>query len=387
MANLGLYYPYIQFKEESWLKLAALYWDQMARIVPTGFPLDDADGVRLLVDEGFVFDEPPTEDDKNSVAVEFEKLVSLRADDLAKNYGTANRSSWDDDPVTVATEPGADPKLAYVYPTKMVKTLPAVLRQAGLAEWGPSRPDVGLGMHPRLADVYMLALARVVSSRKPYQPVTDETRNHIAISACTAENLADALLGPVELASPPTGARNREVESALLNLCFEVVMPARLEHVSMKKIVALRADTIEERARFQDGLRELVSTISTDLKDTDAETAARIIAIEFEKKVRAPLDGLRAELDRAKLEVIPGAFALSALVPAGTLLGTMPGIYGVSAALGLGLYKLYADYRKKTADVAKSKLAYLVRLEQRLSPSALGAWIGRDLEGFSLAPR
>ena len=341
----------------------------------------------MLVDEGYVFDEPPTEHDKKLVAVEFEKLVSLRADDLVERYVTAKKSSWDDDPVTVRTEPAADPKLAYVYPTKMAETLPAVLLQAGLAERGPSRPDMGLGMHPRLADVYMFALARVVSSRTPYQPVTDETRNHIAISACTAEDLAEALIRPVELTLPRHGAQNSEVESVLLNLCFEAVIPVRLEHVPMRKIVDVRSETIEERARFQDGLRELVSKISTDLKDADAQTASRIITIEFEKKVKAPLDSLRAQLDRAKLEVIPGAFALSMLAPAGTLLAQVPGLYGVSAALGLGLYKLYADYRKKTADATKSNLAYLVRLEQGLSPSALGAWVGRDLEGFSLAPR
>jgi len=30
----ALYYPFIHFKDDSWLTLSALYWDRMARIVP-----------------------------------------------------------------------------------------------------------------------------------------------------------------------------------------------------------------------------------------------------------------------------------------------------------------------------------------------------------------
>ena len=34
MATIGLYHPFIHFKDDDWLKLSALYWDRMARIVP-----------------------------------------------------------------------------------------------------------------------------------------------------------------------------------------------------------------------------------------------------------------------------------------------------------------------------------------------------------------
>ena len=33
----GLYYPFIHFKDDGWLKLTALYWDKMARIVPSSY--------------------------------------------------------------------------------------------------------------------------------------------------------------------------------------------------------------------------------------------------------------------------------------------------------------------------------------------------------------
>jgi hypothetical protein len=38
-AHIGLYYPFIHFRDESWLKLTSLYWDRMGRIVPEGYGL------------------------------------------------------------------------------------------------------------------------------------------------------------------------------------------------------------------------------------------------------------------------------------------------------------------------------------------------------------
>jgi hypothetical protein len=35
--RFGLYYPYINFRSDSWLKVAALYWPKMARIVPVDY--------------------------------------------------------------------------------------------------------------------------------------------------------------------------------------------------------------------------------------------------------------------------------------------------------------------------------------------------------------
>lgn len=37
MATIGLYYPFIHFKDDDWLKVSALYWNRMARIVPHSY--------------------------------------------------------------------------------------------------------------------------------------------------------------------------------------------------------------------------------------------------------------------------------------------------------------------------------------------------------------
>jgi hypothetical protein len=51
---IGLYYPYWVFWQQDWLKLAALYWDKIARIVPQGMDpelLGDDETARMFQNE------------------------------------------------------------------------------------------------------------------------------------------------------------------------------------------------------------------------------------------------------------------------------------------------------------------------------------------------
>ena len=46
VSYVGLYYPFIHFRNEGWLKLTALYWDSLRRIVPSGAGVHDTDEVK-----------------------------------------------------------------------------------------------------------------------------------------------------------------------------------------------------------------------------------------------------------------------------------------------------------------------------------------------------
>ncbi len=50
MPRFGLYYPYINFRDEGWAKVAALYWPKMARIVPVGHPTRNLPAIQALID-------------------------------------------------------------------------------------------------------------------------------------------------------------------------------------------------------------------------------------------------------------------------------------------------------------------------------------------------
>src|SRR4051812_29243664 len=73
--GLGLYYPYIHFKDDAWVKLSALYWEHMARIVPEGYAVHDSDTVKRLSGElNFVHDLKPGPE-KETVGKEFNDFI------------------------------------------------------------------------------------------------------------------------------------------------------------------------------------------------------------------------------------------------------------------------------------------------------------------------
>ncbi len=68
----SLYYPYIHFHDEKWLKLAALYYDGLGRIVPQGFEPNDSHTASVLRGElNFIRDLPPDVAEVDLVASEF----------------------------------------------------------------------------------------------------------------------------------------------------------------------------------------------------------------------------------------------------------------------------------------------------------------------------
>ena len=46
----ALYYPFIHFKDDHWLRAMALYWNRMGRIAPSTYQLEDSNTVQALGD-------------------------------------------------------------------------------------------------------------------------------------------------------------------------------------------------------------------------------------------------------------------------------------------------------------------------------------------------
>ena len=50
----GVYYPYMRIRDESWLKMSALYWDSMRRFKPTRYHLRDSSVGGQFAQAGFL---------------------------------------------------------------------------------------------------------------------------------------------------------------------------------------------------------------------------------------------------------------------------------------------------------------------------------------------
>ena len=192
--HIGLYYPHFTFPNDAWIKLAALYWDKLGRILPPDYTIHDSDTVQRLQGElGFTKDFTPSGNDTYELGRMFIELLDTYRYELLASYGTHSG-------LLGHVLPRRD-GLSYVYSDiKMSRQLVALLRQYGLAVDVRDHPDTRsygykiIGMHPKLAAVYMEALAGQMAASKKLHPVTNSMRDHVAMGDYTLERLAQALL-------------------------------------------------------------------------------------------------------------------------------------------------------------------------------------------------
>src|SRR5688500_4584065 len=133
---MALYYPFIHFQDESWLKVAALYWSRIGRIVPPDYALHDSEVVRRLQGHlGLIHDVSPI-DASFHVGMLFGEFLADNEHLLRKRYGIDKADRWRADPTTMrrmglTNERDPAAKLAHIYAPKIHPVLLERLTEAG----------------------------------------------------------------------------------------------------------------------------------------------------------------------------------------------------------------------------------------------------------------
>lgn len=246
--RFGIYYPYLHFAD-SWLKVAALYWPRMSRIVPPGLNLSDSPIVRALTDElNFTVNVAPGHAAEELTITLVNTLYS-HGSELRDRYSVSSNAtitsnwcnpSWPD-PERMANDwrvrssvelEGAATVIA-LHAGKAEDDLWEMLSDAGLAV----RSGDWWGLHPELAWLYMCALTDKLARRNALIPTTDQYIAHVESLAWTDDLFADTLLEyePQTIASTPVGQREQ-----VGLLALRLVVPNNLDDVPVEKIIKLR---------------------------------------------------------------------------------------------------------------------------------------------------
>ena len=88
LSNIGLYYPFIEFQDDAWVKLTALYLDKLGRIALPEYTIRDSDTVeRLKGDLDFIKDFKPTDEETEHISDRFLDLLREHGQELKDHYG------------------------------------------------------------------------------------------------------------------------------------------------------------------------------------------------------------------------------------------------------------------------------------------------------------
>jgi Family of unknown function (DUF6236) len=382
--QIGLYYPHIHFKDDQWVKLAALYWDGIARIVPEHYNPRDSDVVRQFAANGFITSRSPSLSAVAAAGGPFLDLIRLRADELRERYALVQS------PDGAETVDGRAVRTEILSP-KLQFELDGALRDAGLAI--RRHDDSGLEsvwVHPRLAEAYMAALASEVAFRESYQTVSDGSIEHLAASGLAPERIAQILL---ELT--PGGVPEREVQTAMAMFALRTVLPTNLDQVSVDKLMRFRQDHRDELTAFQEFVAAQAGPQGalyglTGLEDAGALEAH--VRVEYEKVLEPRLKDLRRDLRGIGIESawsainvrLPGEIPLSGALSAITVglgLGTVAllnPLFSI-ATVGLMLLKVRRDANEHARSVvAAAPAAFLMFAQEEFTPKRLHKVLGRE---------
>lgn len=373
----ALYYPFIHFKDDAWLKTAALYWDKLGRIVPYDYVTDDSETVKAL--GSFVTILRP-DWVRPEFGESFVAFIEQYGPKLTARYALSERDKWPEVPERQRPpKPGGatgnDARLGYIYYEKISDDVYRALKESGLASTD-ARGERWIGMHPHLAWVYMTALAEQMSGERGLRPLTDEARDHVALSGLSTERLAHALLEDVSLVDAyPTAT---EIESVLVSVAFQAVVPKNPANLSVDKVLAFREKYPAERATFQVAVAGLLKDREWLKSIPDPKVLEERLHDEYDKIWAANLNELRDKLHEIGIDTIVSCFNLKATLPAGIVGAaaaaslTLNPLAAGTAALALGAIPVLRDKQKAAREALQtSSASYLYRMEQDLKPMDL----------------
>jgi hypothetical protein len=395
MQQPGLYFPFVHVRDDDWLKVAALYWPSVRRLVPRGYAKHDSPTAQTFFDARILLDEAP-EELIYSMAWDLLRTLRENADRLMRDYSLDRAyADWDGQPWSEGTAPHwGNPALAWIHLTKFPRGVVKYLCDMGLAHQGRSGGRAGcdprvreewIGLHPALAGAYMTALAARVSQRAHFQPLTDQSDLRVATPTSDVRAALHLLLGRKTNAQEQL--RSAAGVETYIMLAVQHVCPTNLESVTASKIVQCRRNLGEELATFRDYVAaqqsELAVLAALPLERRRLEAFAEHVAHTVELPLRRLEKGLllhRLEPTRSLLlagTIAPPAAAGVALNAIGAAPAAVTAV-GVMAAVGSAWWQV-GNIR---ADVkASSPVGYLLDIRDHLTPKSLAAGARKVLRG------
>jgi hypothetical protein len=221
-----LYYPSIEFMNDSWVKAALLFWDKIYRIVPESYKPNDSDEICIAKSEGFVEDIKLNYDDLKATAEDFEKFSST-LEFIPAGFGS---TTYEVD----------------LHHEKLDKRLQAFFT----TKFGSYDKRGFYSVPSDIASGYMFFLASTASKRRNIAKLTDTRDMFAAMAYFDVNGQFDEILNDA----------SREEQYA--NIVIENLIPADIECIAMAKVIELHKKIAKYKNEFRESIIELNNTIS-----------------------------------------------------------------------------------------------------------------------------
>lgn len=402
MPRMAIYYPYIHFRDEGWLKVAALYWPSMLRIVSPDYPVRNSNLVDVLTDElGFVVDHPP-DSAARAVAEPFLGWIESLELSAATRWRIPREAAYGDPSTLTLPRPPSTldstassclppsfehygPKdwrrpggMAGVHRSEVSPSLAEMLVEAGLAV--PARGE-WLAMHPELAWIYKCRLTEELAQRNKLVPTTDQLSAHAVVAGTVATGLTDRHSEMMMGASESV-----DLVTRFGLLAVTAVVPRDLSEVPAKKIVEVRRRFGEQFDRWRQHIDEVGAELAEQLRDVESPAVVEAYLTDAVRRYASvPTEELRRGLTSLGLDTVNSTVSTKVALPAGlAAAGTLVGSHVATAGgIALAVLGLRRRNRQDAADMlTAAPAAYLLDITETLAPQT---WISRVISAIHRA--
>ncbi|NUQ77566.1 MAG: hypothetical protein HUU21_28850 [Polyangiaceae bacterium] len=370
-SSKGLYYPWIDVRDDAWLKTALLYWDTLHTIVPESIDEPYSSDVgRALRDFQFLVPLRVHPHMHEVQALAAEALDYLNTREGAELLLLDGRQQVQ----TIHAEklPGAVQDLVRIHPDKLPYQIESVIRRAD--------EDVGsdwVSVDSRFAQFYMTLLANKLSERTGASLVTPlDAAQQLAIRArCDArvqQTLSKALRSrqgrsPSEYA---VADRRRDLPC---DVAVGAIAHLAIERISVDpdtpidKLFDFKVRHQAELVEFRNKIAELASTIDSDLPESALRQKAQDI---YEHQVAPAVSNVKKSLaGRAIKFVSDGALRLGFISATSTSVLVTLGLsvpMALLAGAGISLIATGTTYRVDRAEALRTNpFSYLLSLQKQ----------------------
>jgi hypothetical protein len=323
--NNALYYPYIEFHDDNWLKAMAMYYENIYRIVPNDIIPNDSESLKPLIENSSVGTKiNPTPYVQETANLFLEKRQEWSAAALC--------DSDDDENEAVTTMLHAD-KI-----DQKVKHLFSSLSYEETDSW--------LDIPTELASNYMLFLAREIAKRNQLNLITPDWAPWTATTYFGLNGGVDE----IDLYRSKNERYNDD-RFALFSLIVNEIIPINISEIPAEKIAEFRLKRKDEIARFRIAL--------SDVYDELQKLENPVVRTDC---IKAKID----ELKKAKDEYQKSAAFIKARrwngisfmgFPAPIALGNLLGLpTGATIALGATSLAIGGIFNLKTTEAELRKL-------------------------------
>ncbi len=360
----ALYYPWIEVRDEKWLRTACLYWDKIHTIVPSSFEKPYSRRLSRELEDAGVLGPLKVHSRRPEIeALTSDVLAYLDTQEAAELFlrrspGTASRIHVDKLPYALRS-------LSRLHNDKMSWELRERLVHIGRShgEW--------LELNSEFADFYMTLLASRLAERKGYGLLTSsfaaDRLANTARSGSRVWNSYPRVMPSRQSAPTPwsAGMPRSLVEGTLVDLVLGGL--ALAPNVPLKSILSFRNQHADELGRLRKKLGELASEVPEEVSFEAARQHAQDLVTN---EVMPALSDLRAALKGSRIKTLTEGLLkvsfLSAAPTSGLVLAGLAVPTALLVGAGISLTATAVLYSEEKRQVKQENaFSYLLALERK----------------------